>query len=199
MALSTEEIRRLVARLMAPTIRRANLMVSRAVVRRIDDGGLMQRLQLTLFGDDDGEDVEVADDVEHVQPYGVSFVPPANSEAVVLAVGGNRDNLVALGAVSRAHRPTGAAEGEGGLYTMEGWKVFCDKDGNVYLGDGPSGTFKKVALAEKVEQELTTLKNAINAATPTPNDGGAALKTAILAALSSWPGSVGSEKVKAVE
>lgn len=197
MALSTEEIRRLVARLMAPTIRRANLMVSRAVVRRIDDGGLMQRLQLTLFGDDDGEDVEVADDVEHVQPYGVSFVPPANSEAVVLAVGGNRDNLVALGAVSRAHRPTGAAEGEGGLYTLDGWRVFLDRNGNVYLGDGPDGTFMRVALAEKVEAELEAIRVALTTHTHTGVTTGSGT-SGTSSNVTYTPGSVGSEKVKAV-
>lgn len=55
------------------------------------------------------------------------------------------------------------------------------------------GGTEAVALASAVEAQLTTLKNAISSAVPTPNDGGAALKTQIVSALSNWPASTASE------
>ena len=107
----------------------------------------------------------MADDVELFQPFGVSFHPPLNSEVLVLAVGSSQDNLVALTATSRADRPTGAQEGEGGLYTPSGWKLFLDQDGNVRLGSKEAAI--KLARADKVESELaaiaTTLGSVVDA------------------------------------
>jgi len=53
----------------------------------------------------------------------------------------------------------------------------------------------KPALDSKVSGALTTLKNAISSAVPGASDGGAALKTAIVGALSAWPPDLGSAKV----
>ena len=142
-----------------PTINRVNGMIRRGVVRRVNDTRLMQVLQLSLL------EGEVADDVEHLQPFGLSFVPPLQSEVVALSVGGNADHVFALGASSREHRPTGAEEGEGGLYTLTGWKVFCDAEGNVFIGaDEEGGATHKVAMADAVESELNKIKNALGAA-----------------------------------
>jgi hypothetical protein len=54
-----------------------------------------------------------------------------------------------------------------------------------------------VALAASVSTQLSTLKNAITGAGVTPADGGLAFKTALLASLAAWPGSVAATKVKA--
>lgn len=53
-----------------------------------------------------------------------------------------------------------------------------------------------VALASKVEAQLTALKGAINGAAVAPADGGALFKANLMAALSSWPGSTASTSVK---
>jgi hypothetical protein len=54
-----------------------------------------------------------------------------------------------------------------------------------------------VALAEKVQAELTTLKGALTSAVTVPMDGGTSFKATVLAALASWPSAVGSGTVKA--
>lgn len=54
-----------------------------------------------------------------------------------------------------------------------------------------------LARADKVEQELATLKDAIANAVVAPNNGGASLTSTILAALGSWPGSTAAAKIKA--
>jgi hypothetical protein len=67
--------------------------------------------------------------------------------------------------------------------------------GQVQLGAATD--LDAVALAAKVKAQLTTLKNAISNAAPTPQDGGAALKAAIVGALANWPGDMGATNVKA--
>lgn len=82
-------------------------------------------------------------------------------------------------------------------------------DGGTVLKIGADGILKigatadvalldPVALATKVATELTALKTAINNAACTPNDGGLAFKTAILASLAAWPGDMAATKVQGV-
>ena len=66
--------------------------------------------------------------------------------------------------------------------------------GVVSLGAN-TGSDDWVALASKVSDQLNALKNAVNAWTPVPNDGGAALKAALTALFTTWPGSVASASV----
>jgi len=58
-----------------------------------------------------------------------------------------------------------------------------------------AGGGQKVALAQKTADALTTLKNAIASAVPTPQDGGAGLKSTLLAGLAAWPPDVGAAKL----
>jgi phage baseplate assembly protein V len=126
-------------------------MVTRGVITIVNDGLKTQGLQVTLrYG-------EVADDVEHMQPWGLSFRPTRGSECVVFAVGGAQDHLVALGATNREHRPADNVEaGEGGLYTDTGWKVFLAADDTVNLG--AKSPDNALARADRVEVELTKIK-----------------------------------------
>ena len=59
---------------------RVNAMVCRCVVNLVNDSLRTQSLQLTIMAD------EVVPDVEHMQPYGLSFVPPVGSEGIALGV-----------------------------------------------------------------------------------------------------------------
>jgi len=70
---------------------------------------------------------------------------------------------------------------------------FTPARANFGNGDQP------VALADKVADALTTLKNAIDGWTPVPNDGGAALKTALTSALAGWPPALGASNLNADE
>lgn len=65
----------------------------------------------------------------------------------------------------------------------------------IYLG-GTATQF--VALANLVTSALNALKSAISGAATVPNDGGAAFKTNILAALASWPPSVASNQTRSL-
>ena len=109
---------RTVRSLTAPLRRRVLLTIGRAVVTLIDDRERRQILQLhALRG-------EILDRVERFQDYGITSVPlppddAGAAEAVLLAVGGNRQHPLALAVADRRYRPAGLAPGEVCLYTAE--------------------------------------------------------------------------------
>ena len=121
-------------KLMAPLKRRLALMITRAVVDRVNDGQGLQRLQLILLAG------EVADDVERLQPLGLTAVPEAGAEALVVAVGGNRSHLLVIGCEDRRKRPKDLADGEVMLYGLSGGsKILLKADGTVEITPGASG------------------------------------------------------------
>lgn len=73
--------------------------------------------------------------------------------------------------------------------------VVVESTADIRLGTKTAA--EAVALASKVATELNTLKSAINTAPVTPGDGGATFKAAIMAALTTWPSSTASARVKA--
>jgi hypothetical protein len=101
--------------------------------------------------------------------------------------------------------PCGPAPRAELLHDVDGSNLVIGKDGGAQIHITPGGQVclgsaspgDHVALASKVADQLTALKDAISSAVPVPMDGGAALQAAILAALSSWPESVASSNVKA--
>lgn len=75
----------------------------------------------------------------------------------------------------------------------DGSKVVIKPDGTIELAGGA----QLVALANLVIARLNELKAAIAAAATVTGDGGAAFKAAILTALTTWPGAVAAQKVRA--
>ncbi|WP_143188236.1 phage baseplate assembly protein V, partial [Citrobacter freundii] len=81
--------------------RRLRLLVDRAVVRIVTDSLGRQNLQIQSLAD------STNDDVERFQNYGLTSVPPVGSEALILAVGGRREGLVAIAVEDKRCRPKG--------------------------------------------------------------------------------------------
>ena len=148
---------------------RVDVMIARAVIARVNDAMRTQRLQLSILTD------EVDDDVEHLQPYGVSFHPPAGSEAVVLAVGGARSHSVAICAQSPDARPQDVPEGCGGLYTGGEWRLFIDETGIVHLGTNPG--VSPVVLATPLAAAIGTFDAALSTFAAAVGTFGAAVNT----------------------
>jgi phage gp45-like len=183
------EIALFVERVVRDATARINLLVDAGLAKLVKDERGVVELQVEQL------DGELDDQVELWQGYGVSFVPPVDSEVLFAAVAGDRGYSVGICAQKRDQRPKGSEAGEGGLYYMGEWKVFLAADGTVALGAKDPSDY--AALASLVEAELDKIRNAIAAGVPTPNDGGAALLASILANLSSNPrGDVGSTTVK---
>jgi phage baseplate assembly protein V len=140
-----DPIRRLLTKLQAS--------ITRGILKLVDDEKPTQTIQVELRFH------EIADAIEHFQPFGVSFNPTKDSEVLVLAIGSSQDNLVALNATDRSIRPTSIQEGEGGLYTPSGWKVFCNEDDEVHLSvKAASQSFMR---GEEVKSALETYAGSV--------------------------------------
>jgi phage baseplate assembly protein V len=151
---------------------RLNSMVMRGVLELVNDRLKTQRLQLTILAD------EVVDDVEHMQPYGLSFVPPAGAECIALAPGGSRAHTVAICVQHPEERPRGGDPRTGGLYTKAEWRLFIDAEGHLHLAAQTGAA--KMARADRTDAELKRLWDLVSGFSPVAQDGGAALKTLAL-------------------
>lgn len=113
-----------VKRIVAPLQRRILNMVARATVRKTDDSGKLQKVQLAIFKD------EVRDEVDRVQNYGFTSVPKTGSDAIVVYVGGSRDHGVVIATDDGSARKKELKEGEVAVYSDEGDYILL-KRGNV--------------------------------------------------------------------
>lgn len=115
------------AKLRKLAMRFANSL-ARAVVQVVDDDLKMQMVQLGVLL---GEDV---DDVERFQEYGLTSVPHAGAEGVVIFPMGDRSHGLLVAVDDRRYRPTGGEAGEVFLYTDEGVMVKLGRGSIVELG-----------------------------------------------------------------
>lgn len=121
-------------KLLRPVHARIANLVSRAVVKRVDDGTTLQTIQ-ALVGEG-----EVRDGLERFQPYGLTSAPEPGAEAVVLFVGGRRDNGYVVAVDDRRYRLTGLAQGEVALYSKTGASVVLKADGSVEVNAAPGAS-----------------------------------------------------------
>jgi phage baseplate assembly protein V len=117
---------RAIQKLLDPIRRRLGNIVARAVITLADDGLKIQGLQLRALAD------EVLDNVERFQQYGVTSVPVAGAEAILLCLGGHRDHPVVVAVEDRRYRLKGLASGEMAIYDDLGQKVHLKRDG-IYI------------------------------------------------------------------
>lgn len=119
-----------IRKLTAPLQRRVRLMVSRGIVRLVNDAATMQELQLGLLAD------ETRDSVERAQNYGFSSRPHAGAEAIVVCVGGSRDHSVCIAVDDRRYRVRGLQEGEVAIYTDEGDSIVLKRGREIHITSG---------------------------------------------------------------
>lgn len=105
--------------------RRLANIVSRAVVRRVDDSTSVQTVQVTALSE------ETRAGIERFQEYGFTSVPLAGAEGVVLFVGGFRDHGLMVATDDRSARLTDLEPGEVAIYTDQGDKVVIERGGTI--------------------------------------------------------------------
>lgn len=121
------------------------LLVGRGRVCATDDAGNVQRLQVRL-----GQD-ELRDATPRLAEYGLTSVPPAGSDAVVIFVGGDRSMGVAVATGNQAARPKGLAVGEVAIHDDQGQMVHITRAGIVIKGAG-----KPVTIQDAPKVRLVT-------------------------------------------
>ncbi|MGE8690963.1 MAG: phage baseplate assembly protein V [Achromobacter sp.] len=111
-------------------VNRLRLYVARALIRRVDDSGGLQIVQVAIQAG------VTRDNVERFQQYGVTSVPYPDAECVTLSVGGNTDHQIVINVDDRRYRLRGLRTGEAALYDDLGQMVHLTRDGIVVRGAG---------------------------------------------------------------
>lgn len=118
----------------------ANL-ISRVVLRRVDDTKKTQIVQLVAL------EGETRADIERVQNYGFTSVPLDGIEGVALFPGGFREHGFVIATDDRRYRLTGLEAGEVAIYTDQGDKVVIERGGTIRV----TAATKVVVAAPLVE------------------------------------------------
>ena len=121
------DLENILSRAMKPIKDKVLLMIGRAVIAAVKEGGSFQQLQISLLA---GESM---DKVTRFQEFGFASNPPADTEAIVLALQGNRENLVVIATEHRTLRFKNCASGESALYTDDGTFIHLKKNGEVQV------------------------------------------------------------------
>ncbi|MCA3312968.1 MAG: phage baseplate assembly protein V [Roseomonas sp.] len=115
-------------RFIAPLQRRVMLAIGRGTLGPVNDADGLQRSQVKLLAG------EVRDNVERMQQYGISAVPLAGADVLVVCVGGNRDHPVIIGVDDRRHRPTGLQPGDVCIYSYQsGHRIILKADRKIEI------------------------------------------------------------------
>ena len=97
-------------------------MVGKAIITAVKNDTAIQLCKVKLMKD------ELKSDVERIQEYGFTSVPPADAEAIVLSIGGDRSNMVIIATESSADRPKNWEPGEAGIYSKFGQLIRLRKN-----------------------------------------------------------------------
>lgn len=114
----------------ASLVNRLRLYVARALIRRVDDSGGLQIVQVAIQAG------VTRDSAERFQQYGLTSVPYPDAECVTVSVGGNTDHQIVINVDDRRYRLRGMKTGEAALYDDLGQTVHLTRDGMVIRGAG---------------------------------------------------------------
>ena len=149
---------------------RLRLLVSFARVLRVDATTPLISYELEGFLG------ELRSRVPHVGTYGFQSVPPEGSQAVALAVGGDRGNMVVVGTEDRATRPA-LLDRETQIYTAGGpaFRATTTPTGSAtstqILGDSINvGSFSDPGTVALAGNSVTAISTSGNVALQSVND-----------------------------
>jgi len=125
-------------KLMAPWTRRLRLLVTRGVVKRVDDTKGIQELQISAL------DGELLDAIERLQQYGITSHPLEGADTINLNVGASRSHTIVIAVDDRRYRLK-LKPGEVALHDDQGQAVTLLRDGMVI--EAPKGTTHKGDMA----------------------------------------------------
>lgn len=117
----------LVTGMIAPLKRRVSLMITRAVIKSVNDAGGIQALQISLYKD------EIRDQFERFQNYGFTSNPKPGAEACSVFFGGDRGNGIVVAIEDRRYRLRGLESGEVAIYTDEGDKIVLKRNNTIEI------------------------------------------------------------------
>lgn len=120
-------------------------IAARAVVRATNDKEGAQLADVTVYRDVQRSGVEV------LQQFGVASRPRPGSLAVVIAIGGDQGDMVALPVSDPGDRMGGLEEGETAIYGSDGTRVHIRADGSI----NETARTRIVSQVEGMRAEMT--------------------------------------------
>jgi phage gp45-like len=87
------------------------------ILRIIDDTKKIQKVQISLMEN------ETHNDVDRYQDYGFSSVPVSGCQALLVSLGGSRDNSIVIATEDTRYRPINLNAGEVVIYNNFGDKI----------------------------------------------------------------------------
>ena len=163
------------AKQIAPYARRLSNMMARGTVTLVNAATKLQSLQLRLLAG------ETKDQVEYLEPYGLTSNPNPGAECLALFLDGDRSHGVVVCVADRRYRLKNLASGEVALYDDQGQSIILlrkgiqltDKAGSTLSmnGDG-SGTLifaagLTIEANSTIQGTLTVTQNIIGQASIT--------------------------------
>lgn len=158
MKITIRTIEDVVKKFTRPLAARLNNVVARGMVQDLDDSTGLARGQASTVAD------QVADDIEFVTPYGLSFRPAGGAEAVVWSIGAGANHLLGMIFDRRVRLKDTLEEGEVALHVgVAGQVVHLKKDGSVVVrgkdvGGGDGGSVTLTAAGDVVATPATGRK-----------------------------------------
>ena len=162
--MSLAMIKNLVDSMVRPLRNRVYTMITRAVLETAKDDKGIQLVKVNLLAG------ESRDDIERFQNFGFSSNPPAKSECVAVAIGGNRDHLIIIVADDRATRIKDLATGESVQYNINGDKMHLKNNGTLEgtLSKNFELTLKKLKIENDTGEVVDLLVQMATALTIEP-------------------------------
>lgn len=131
-----------VKKLLKPLYQRIMLSIARAVIDEIKTGDKFQAGKVGLFSD------EVREEIDQMQEYGFCSRAKNGADAIVVFVGGNRDNGVIIATEDSRYRVT-LEEGEVAIYTDEGDYIHFKRNNEIAVST------KKLTITVDGDAEIT--------------------------------------------
>lgn len=126
--MNISDLQRVIRDMVKPIKNSMLLMIGRGILLAADDSKKIQLIQASLLAD------EVKDQMESFGHYGFTSNPPAQSEIIMVSVGGSRDNGIAIASENRNLRLKGLASGESALYNGKSGKhILLKESGNTEM------------------------------------------------------------------
>ena len=120
---------------------RIRMLIGRGRVRTGSDSAGVQMLQVQLAS------VETGDNRPRMAEFGFSSMPPADTDAVVVFLTGDRSAGVVVATNHQASRPRGLKPGETIVYSQDGKCVYFSDAGIVVDAKGQSVTVQNASIA----------------------------------------------------
>jgi len=103
--------------------RRIQMAIGRGRINVANDAGPIQYVQVSY------SKIEPKDNIPRVMEYGYTSNPPAQTDAALVHVSGDRSNAICVGTNHQPSRPKNLATGEVMLYQLNGIQVYLSNAG----------------------------------------------------------------------